>query len=335
MGEMQTPIGGETGIRGALRGAFRRVTSVREAALITFILFISLVLGVTTPNFVSTQNILSTLTGLALDAVIATGMAVVMVSGGIDLSVGSVFACSSIVVAKMINLGLPVLAAVAIGIVTALFWGTINGLLITRVGLNSLISTLGTMGMARGLVYVITSGRILSNLPASFEAVGQGAFLGVPNVIWLALVVIAVGDLLLRRSRVMRQFFYLGGNEKAARLSGLNINRLKMGAYILIALLAGLAGIFETSRFGSAMAPMGTNKELTAISACVIGGASMSGGEGSVVGAFLGLILLGLVRDGLILNDVSVYWQGLIQAAILVAAVSFDVLTRRRRNRAP
>jgi len=330
MGGMHSSMEGNRGFGVALRGAFRRVASVREAALIAFILFLSLVLGVTTPNFVSVQNFIATFTGLALDAVISAGMAVVMVSGGIDLSVGSVFACSSIVVAKLINLGLPPLAAVALGMLTALAWGAINGLLITRVGLNSLISTLGTMGMARGVVYVVTSGRILSNLPDTFEKIGQSAFLGVPSVIWLAGVVIALGDILLRRSRVMRQFFYLGGNEKAARLSGLNIDGLKMGAYILIALLSGLAGIFETSRFGSAMAPMGTGKELTAISACVIGGASMSGGEGSVVGAFLGLILLALVRDGLILNDVSVYWQGLIQAAILVAAVSFDVLTRRR-----
>jgi ribose transport system permease protein len=330
MAEMQSPK--EVVTRSTFQGFLARVFRIREAALVAFILFISLLLAVTTPNFVSWQNIQSIFTGLALDAVITTGMVVIMVSGGIDLSVGSVFACSSIVVAKLINLGFPVVVAVILGMVSALVWGTINGLLITKVGLNSLISTLGTMGMARGVVYVVTSGRILSNLPSSFEVVGQKALLGVPNVILLALIVVAIGDFLLRRSRVMRQFFYLGGNEKAARLSGLNINRLKMGAFILIALLSGLAGVFETSRFGSAMAPMGTGKELTAISACVIGGASMSGGEGSVVGAFFGLILLGLVRDGLILNDVSVYWQGLIQAAILVAAVSFDVLTRRRRS---
>jgi ribose transport system permease protein len=332
MHELQQPVERRAGFAGAVKAVVRRVAAVREAALIAFILFLSILLGITTPNFASMGNILSTLQGLALDAVIATGMAIVMVSGGIDLSVGSVFACSGIVVAKLINLGVPVLPAVIAGMLTALVWGLINGFLITRVGLNSLISTLGTMGMARGTVYVITEGRILSNLPDSFTVVGQNATLGISNVLWLAVVVVAVGDVLMRRSKAFRQFFYLGGNEKAASLSGLNINRLKMWAYVLIALLSGLAGVAQTSRFGSAMAPMGTGEELTAISACVIGGASMSGGEGSVVGALLGLILLALVRDGLILNDVSVYWQGLIQAGILVAAVSFDVLTRRRRS---
>lgn len=314
-----------------LRGVLRRVASIREAALIVFILLVSLMLGVTTPNFVALSNIIVILTGLALDAVITVGMTVVMVSGGIDLSVGSVFACGAIVVAKLLNLGVPVLGAVAIAIVVSIAWGAFAGLLITKVEISPLIATLGTMGMARGVVYIITSGTVLANLPESFDSIGQNSILRVPSVIWLGLLVVIAGDFLLRRSMILRRFFYLGGNENAAKLSGLNINRLKMGAYILCAVLSGIAGIFAASRFGSAISPMGLGTELTAISACVIGGASMSGGEGSILGAFFGLVLLALVRDGLVLNDVSVYWQGLIQAAILVAAVSFDVLTRRRR----
>ncbi|MGA2642149.1 MAG: ABC transporter permease [Spirochaetia bacterium] len=332
MGDIDSSGQGMNRLLEALRWGFRKVALVREAALIVFLVLVSLLLGVTTPNFASLQNAIVILTGLALDAVITVGMLVVMVSGGIDLSVGSVYACSAIIVAKMLNFGLPVLPAILIAIVVAFAWGAISGLLVTKVGISPLIATLGTMGMARGIVYIVTSGRVLANLPDSFNLIGQSAMLKVPNVIWLGLLVVILGDFLLRRSRLLRKYFYLGGNENAAKLSGLNIDRLKMGAYILCALLSGIAGVFAASRFGSAISPMGTGAELTEISACVIGGASLSGGEGTVLGSFLGLVLLALVRDGLILNDVSVYWQGFIQAAILVVAVSFDVLTRRRRR---
>jgi len=243
-----------------------------------------------------------------------------------------VFACSGVVVAKLINAGWAVLPATAAAIVVGMAWGFVSGFLITKIGVNPLISTLGVMGMARGVVYVITSGRVISNLPESFKVWGQGDLAGVPKLIWVAVFVVLLGDFLTRRSRLLRQVFYVGGSEKAAKLSGINIARIKLGVYLFTGFLCGIAGVLETSRFGSASSLAGQGKELTAISACVIGGASLSGGEGSVLGAFLGLILLGLVRDGLILNDVSVYWQGLIQAVILVLAVAFDVWTRRRRG---
>jgi len=315
----------------AWRRVIGAVTGIREGSLIVFILLASLVLTLTNANFLTVDNFLVILSGLAMDAVIAVGMTLVMISGGIDLSVGSVFACAGVVLAKLVNLGTPWPIAVLAALVTSLGWGVLSGVLITRVGVNPLISTLGVMGMARGVVYVITTGQVISNLPDSFKMMGQGDVLGVPKLVWIAVVVVIIGDFMARRSKSLRQLFYVGGSEKAARLSGINVTRSRMGVYMLIALLCGVAGVLETSRFGSASSLAGVGKELTAISACVIGGASLSGGEGSVVGAFLGLILLGLVGDGLILNDVSVYWQGLIRAIILVMAVAFDVWTRRRR----
>jgi ribose transport system permease protein len=307
------------------------VTGIREGSLIVFIILASLVLTLTNANFLTVDNFLVILSGLAMDAVIAVGMTLVMISGGIDLSVGSVFACAGVVLAKLVNVGTPWPFAVLAALAVSLGWGLLSGVLITRVGVNPLISTLGVMGMARGVVYVITTGQVISNLPDSFKVMGQGDVWGVPKLVWIAVVVVIIGDFLARRSKSLRQLFYVGGSESAAKLSGINVNRVRLGVYVLIALLCGVAGILETSRFGSASSLAGVGKELTAISACVIGGASLSGGEGSVVGAFLGLILLGLVGDGLILNDVSVYWQGLIRAIILVLAVAFDVWTRRRR----
>jgi ribose transport system permease protein len=316
----------------AWRQVLRAVTGIREGSLLLFILVAALFLSLTNANFLTVDNFLVILSGLAMDAVIAVGMTLVMISGGIDLSVGSVFACAGVVLAKLINLGAPWPVAVLAALLVSAGWGVLSGTLITRVGVNPLISTLGVMGMARGVVYVITTGQVISNLPDSFKTLGQGEILGIAKLIWVAVIIVIIGDFLARRSRVLRQLFYVGGSEKAARLSGININRAKMGVYILIAFLCGVAGVLETSRFGSASSLAGAGKELTAISACVIGGASLSGGEGSVVGSFLGLILLGLVGDGLILNDVSVYWQGLIRAVILVMAVAFDVWTRRRRR---
>jgi ribose transport system permease protein len=315
-----------------LQRVVQRVTRIREASLILFILVAALVLTLINPYFLTTENFLVILSGLAMDAVIAVGMTMALISGGFDLSVGSVFACSGVVVATLINAGFPVLVSVLIALLVGVAWGTVSGTLITKIGVNPLISTLGVMGMARGVVYVITSGRVISNLPQSFKMWGQGEVLGVAKLIWVAVIVVLIGDFLTRRSKVLRQLFYVGGSEKAARLSGININRVKMGVYMLTGLLCGIAGVLETARFGSASSLAGQGKELTAISACVIGGASLAGGEGSVIGSFLGLILLGLVRDGLVLNDVSVYWQGLIQAIILVLAVAFDVWTRRRRR---
>ncbi|MBM4430123.1 MAG: ABC transporter permease [Chloroflexi bacterium] len=167
----------------AWRAVLATIMRVREAALVAFILVVSVVLTLSTPHFLTMQNMRVILTGLALDAVIAVGMTMVLVSGGVDLSVGSVFACSGIVVAKLFNLGWPAWAAVLGAMLVALFWGSFTGFLITKVGINPLISTLGVMGMARGVVYVITSGRVIAGLPDSFQRIGQGTILGIPNVI--------------------------------------------------------------------------------------------------------------------------------------------------------
>jgi ribose transport system permease protein len=211
----------------------------------------------------------------------------------------------------------------------------INGYFIGKVGLNPLITTLGMMGIARGAAYVVTQGSPISlfGVPKSFEFIGSGRMAGIPVIVIFFIIIAAIGDFLMRRSEPMRKVFYTGSNEKAALLSGINTGNVKMGVYLLTALLAACAGILSLARFTVATPTAGIGAELRVISAAVIGGASLSGGEGTILGAVLGVILLNIINNGLILMNVSVYWQDLIGGAILLVAVTVDLLTHRKKIR--
>jgi ribose transport system permease protein len=255
-----------------------------------------------------------------------------MVSGMIDLSVGSVFACTGYAVAITLKQGLPIWLAILIGVVTALAWGSINGLLVSKIKVNVLIATLSTMFMARGVVYILSSGTVVSHFPKSFLRFGQGNFLGISYLIWIALISIPIADFLLHEIVSVRQLYRVGGDETSARLAGINVDRLKWAAFITSGLLAGLAGILSISRFGAAIALMGDGEELQAITACVIGGCTLRGGKGSAIGSFLGLLLLALIKDAMVLMHISVFYQRFIMGAILAIVVSIDQLTRRKQE---
>jgi ribose transport system permease protein len=257
-------------------------------------------------------------------------MTIALVSGGFDLSVGSVFASSGVVVAVAMVAGLPVWLSIIIALLAAAAWGLLNGLVITKIGVNPLLTTLATMGMARGFVYILTEGRVVTGFPDEFTAPGQAAFGRVSVLVLIALLVVIVADVLLRKSAFLRQLYYIGSNERAARVSGINVERARIGVYLTTALLAGAAGVLSTSKFSAAIPLMGTGAELKAIAAAVIGGASLYGGEGTVLGGALGLIFLALIQSVLVLLNISVYWQGFIAGAVLLLAVSLDVLIHKR-----
>jgi ribose transport system permease protein len=316
---------------GAQAGRFiRRVIEIREMALLLVVILTAAVLTLASPHFLSVGNLMGTAIGMATDALIVVGMTIALVSGGFDLSVGSVLAASGIATVYTMTHGFPIWAAVVLGLLMGVMWGFVNGFFITKVGLNPLITTLGTMSMARGIDYVISKGEIMAGLPDSFMSLGQGKVLGIPNIVLIAVVIVIAGDLLLRKMTWLRMVYYVGGNEKAAWLAGIPVNRVKVFVYLLTGTLAALAGVLTVSRFASGLPTMGAGTELSVITAVIIGGASLAGGEGTVFGAVLGLALVAFVTDGLILLNVSVYWQQLIQGAILLAAVSFDVLTHRK-----
>jgi ribose transport system permease protein len=312
-----------------------RIARFREAALVFVLVVLFVAMTAANPAFLTYDNLITTVAGVALNVIIGVGMTFALVSGGFDLSVGSVFGAAGMVVAYLLTHGFGVVPAVVLAVLFGAGWGLVNGLLITRVGINPLIVTLGTLGMARGFAFIVSQGQVIGGLPQSFNNIGQSTISvfgrDIPSFVLIAFAIAIVGDVLLRRWVVLRQVYLIGGNEEAARLSGIRVNRVKLGVYLTIALLAGFAGVLGASRFASGSPTAGTGVELTVIAAVVIGGASLSGGEGTVLGAVLGLLLLGFVNDALILENVSVYWQQLISGAILVVAVTADRLLNRRR----
>lgn len=311
-----------------------RLLRVREFALILMIILIALALQLFTGKFLTTANLNAITLGFATSAIIVVGMTAALVSGGFDLSVGSVFAMGGVSAAMALRADVPILLSVLIGVGAGMIAGLITGILITRAGINPFISTLGMMGIARGAGYAITEGSPIANLPDDFFVFGQGQILGIPNLIIIAFVIVLIGDVLMRRSALFRQIYYVGGNEDAARLSGINVDRVKLGVYTLSGLLAALAGVLSVSRFTVADPGSGTGEELRIIAACIIGGCSLQGGKGTVFGGLLGLIFVGFINNGMVLLRVPVYWQTLAMGVILLLAVGLDTFSQRLQQRA-
>jgi ribose transport system permease protein len=292
-----------------------------------------LVEAIHTGKFFRTVNINAMALGFSTSAIIVFGMTAALASGGFDLSVGSVFALGGVTAATALRADLPIPISMLCGVGAGALAGLVNGARITKVQINPFITTLGMMGIARGISLAVTEGTVLAGLPAKFFVYGQRKTLDIPNLVLIALFVIFVGDILMRRSAMFRQIYYVGGNEEAARLSGIHVDRVKIGVFVLSGLLAALAGVLSVSRFTVADPGAGTGEELRIIAACIIGGCSLSGGKGTVIGGLFGLIFVGLVNNGLILLRVPVYWQQLAMGIVLLLAVGFDTLSQRWQMR--
>ena len=310
-----------------------RLLRAREATLVVMIIAIGIALHLITGRFFTTPNLNAISLGFATSAIMVFGMTAALVSGGFDLSIGSVFAMCGVATAIALRSDMPIALAILCGLGVGILAGAVNGFLITKVQINPFITTLGMMGIARGVSLALTEGSTLAGLPTEFYIYGQGKTQDIPNLILIALFVILVGDLLMRRSAAFRQIYYVGGNEEAARLSGINVDRVKLGVYTLSGLLAALAGILSISRFTVADPGTGMGEELRIIAACIIGGCSLRGGKGTVIGGLFGLIFVGFINNGLILLRVPVYWQQLSMGVVLLLAVGFDTLSQRWQMR--
>ena len=313
--------------------SLKNLMSYRESVLVVVLLVFGVCMTIASPVFFTWRNIEAIFLALSVEATIAIGMVILLISGGLDLSVGSTLAFTGVVTGLSLNAGVPTPFAILIGLTAALAVGFSNGLLVAKMGINPFITTLGMMISIRGLLLVIAKGRAVLNLPPAFTEIGQGRFLNIQYPLYIMIALVIVGDFLMRNSRFLRQSYYIGGNEKAARLSGINVDSVKIFNYCLVAALAGIAGILITARFGSASVTVGGGLELRVITAAIIGGASLSGGEGSVLGAFLGALFMGVLANSLNLLGVDVYWQRLITGLILIIAVVFDVINERRKER--
>jgi len=309
----------------------RRLTKQREFVIFVIVLAVFVFMTFASPIFLTKGNILALLLSLSIECVIAVGMVNLMVSGAFDMSVGSVLGFTGVIVAMALRAGIPVPVAVIMTLAVGVLIGMFNGIIVAKLRINPFVTTLSTLSIFRGLTFVFTKGRNIAGLPESFKVIGQARLAGVQLPIFYAIILIIVGDILLRNSRFLRQNYYIGGNEKAARLSGISVDRMLIFNYVLTAALAAFAGIVFTGRMGSASTQAGTGWELRVITAVILGGASLRGGAGTVFGAFLGVLLMALISNALTLLGVDVYWQQFVVGVVLITAVVLDTLGRSRR----
>jgi ribose/xylose/arabinose/galactoside ABC-type transport system permease subunit len=282
--------------------------------------------------FLTRDNLLTLLRQVSFNAIMAAGVSVVIITAGIDLSIGSVWAFSSVVMAHLcVNAHWSWQQAAIVGLGVGLLCGLVNGLGVTLLRLPPFVATLGMMSIARGLAEVMTGGFQISGLPNAFQFWGQGDFLDVPVPVWVAAAVIVITWALLRFTRIGRHLYAVGGNEAAAHLSGVPVRRVKLFAYAYCGLLASLAGLLATARLGSVRPSDALGYELDAIAASVIGGISLMGGQGSVLGTAIGATLIGVLRNGMVLLDVSAFWQKVVIGVVILIAVALDYLVWRRR----
>lgn len=314
-------------------GILKRVMAHREFNILALVLFVVIILGFASPNFLTPRNFVALGINLSVDSILVIGMTMVLATGGVDLSVGAILGlCCMLTGIFHIKMGIDIWLSGLFAIMVGGVLGAINGFMIGKVKITPLIVTLAMMGMARGLTYVVTEGATVAipEAPEAFLMIGKGDIIGIPIIIIVALALLVIFDILMRKMICFRKMYYAGSNEKATRLSGINVFKTKMFTYILHGIFCGIAGVLTLSRFTVATPNAGTGAEMRIISACVIGGASLSGGVGTVLGSLSGLILLSIVNNGLILLDVSIYWQGFISGAILLLAVTIDQITSRK-----
>ena len=289
-----------------------------------------IILTFLTPFFLTERNLLNVARQSSINAIIAAGMSIVIISGGIDLSVGSVLALSSCVMAIPLKAGWPLEVCLLLGLGIGAVVGLANGVLITKGNLPPFIATLGMMSMARGAALVLLIGTPIAGFNSNFRWIGEGYIGPIPLPVVIAAVVYLILQLVMTQTRLGRYTYSIGGNEEAARLSGVNITVQKDAIYVIGGVCAALAGIILTARLGSAQPIAGVGYELDAIAAAVIGGTSLSGGRGNLIGTIVGALIMGVLRNGLNLLDVSPFWQQFVIGAVIVLAVLADEARKGR-----
>lgn len=303
----------------------RKIIEDRVYSLLALLAIVIVVTSMVFPDtFPTFGNFRQILLNLSIDTIVAVGMMILLISGAFDLSVGSVVAFSGCLTAYLMDFyGLPVPFAITAGISGAMIVGLINGWLIAYQGINPMIQTLAMMGIVRGLALMV-SGSGIQNLPYWFNAIGQSTLLGIQMPVWYMLLTVSLFAFLVNKTIVFRRFYYIGGNEKAADLSGIRVKRMKMIGFLISALLAGLAGILLSSRLGAALPTMGRGLELRVITAVILGGASLGGGYGKITGALLGALFMGIISNIMVISRVSGYWQEIILGMILIGTLWLD-----------
>ena len=308
-----------------VRGLRRWKDFLSSYGLIIGLVLIGAVLAVVSPVFLKPQNLINVVRQISINGILAVGVTYVLLTGGVDLSLGSMVALTGVVAASFAHPGdFPVIVPVALGMLAGMACGAVNGAVITAGRIAPFIVSLGMMTIARGLALVLSDGRPVSNLSREFTSIGGGDLLGVPTPIAIFAFVAVVSHIVLGNTRLGRYVYAVGGNEQAARASGISVAGVKVFAYTVCGTLAGLAGVVQASRITTGQPNAGVAYELDAIAAVVIGGTSLSGGVGGIRGTILGALLMGVIGNGLDLLNVSSYYQQIVKGLIIVGAVWLD-----------
>lgn len=308
----------------------RRTFALRDAGTLIGLVIILVVFALLAPGFLSERNLLNILQQSSLNAGLALGMTLVIVSGGIDLSVGPTAALSAVISGSLLLAGVPVPLAILAGLMLGALCGLINGVLVAVVGLQPFIVTLGTLSTYRALALIYTGGNPVLGIPAGYRAIFNGTVFGVPSPILIVAVVAIVAWVILKKTPLGEYLLAVGGNEEAAYIAGVPIALTKIAAYVISGFLAALTAAILIGRLGAAEPILGNLWELDAIAASAIGGASLMGGKGSIIGTLLGAIILGAMRNGLTLMNVQAFYQLLATGLIILVAMIIDRMTRGR-----
>ncbi|WP_207514977.1 ABC transporter permease [Longitalea luteola] len=317
--------------------AIQKNNTINLARLQSLIALVTLcaIIAILSDKFLTMDNGWNVLRQIAVNVCISVGMTLIVLTAGIDLSVGSVLAlCGAITAGLLKNgikmpsadlfIGFTILGALLAGIIAGALLGWFNGFVITKFKVPPFVATLAMLTIARGLTMLWTQGHPISNLGPAFSVIGTGWFLGIPVPVWIAGMVVLIASFITRQTRLGRYIYAIGGNENAAILSGISINKVKLIVYSIAGALAAVGGIMVTSRLDSAQPNAGTGYELDAIAAVVIGGTSLSGGKGSIGGTVMGAVIIGVLNNGLVLLNVSPFWQQVVKGAVILIAVIID-----------
>lgn len=298
----------------------------RSVQLIVVIILMILVMTISHgKRFANSGNVKALLISFVSTGMVSIGMMGLLITGVFDLSVGSTYAMAMIMVGYSLKVwNVSSIPAIFFTLCICLLIGIMNGILVTKMKINPLIATLAMMGIVRGLTVVI--GGVGVRLPDSIKVLGQADFLGLRIPIWIFFVIAVIFIVLFKNLKFFRKFYFVGGNEEAAKLCGIRVNRIRFAGYMIIALLTGIAGVLHAARLGSSTAQVGMGMELSVIAGVVIGGASLKGGKGTILGGIMGAFFMAIVFNIMVISGVSAYWQQIVNGVILVLAVYLDVV---------
>ena len=304
----------------------------RQLGTLFGLIGLCLILWILSPYFLTVSNLLNIVEQSSVISIIAIGMTFVIISSGIDLSVGSILAFSGVIMASLLQMDFPIFVALSMGLVAGSFCGFLNGVLVSKGLLPPFIATLGMMSIARGAALLVTQGRPISGFSYSFRQLASGEILQIPIPVIVMLVIYISAHFLLSKTRFGRQVYAIGGSEEVSILSGVNVKKIKTLVYVLSGGLSGLAAIILTARLNSAQPIAGIMYELDAIAATVIGGTSLMGGEGTILGTLVGALIMGVLRNGLNLLNVSPFIQQIVIGSVIILAVLIDMTLKKRNS---